>query len=86
MGLLYIALPANATDKRSKQLPQERSVRVVAMIGIMMGLYVLARCAEMAGDSDGGVIVKSFATLAFLGNLLGIVSLLLLSAGSGGAI
>ena len=51
-----------------------------------MGLYVLARCAEMAGDSDAGVIVKILAALAFLGNLLGIVSLLLLSSGSGGAL
>lgn len=53
---------------------------MVAMIGIMIGLYVLARCAELA-EGPHGAIVKTLAVLAFIGNMLGIM--LLFSGGFG---
>lgn len=54
---------------------------MIQVIGLMIGLYILARCAEMFDNEKTGVIARILATIAFLGNCIGI--LLLLTSGAG---
>lgn len=55
---------------------------MVQIIGLMVGLYIMARCAEMFDNHDAMGSTRALAVLAFVGNLAAIVMLLLLGGSS----
>lgn len=49
---------------------------MIQVIGVMIGLYILTRCAELFDNPDARVIARTLAAITFLGNCMGIALLL----------